>query len=178
MATSPRRRALAGGMIALSMAAVTALGPSASAGDAAGCSGRDLSAEVTGYSEGVSQPAAYITVTNTSARTCVVRGYPTITSARTKKGRQPITVTDGAVMNAPRNQPRTIAISPGGHAWFAVGAATAYDPPVVTFVRLRFSPNGDGTRSVRLALQASAPTGKPFPLGVTAFAPGVGNPNQ
>jgi hypothetical protein len=177
MTTTRGRWALVGGMTALALVAAAVLSPTASAGDAAACSGRDLSARVTGNAAGVSQPAAYITVTNTSARTCTVRGYPTITRARTKKGRQPITVTNGAVMNAPQNKPRTIAIAPGGHAWFAVGAATAYDPPVVTFVRLTFSPSGNGTRTVRLRLPASAPTGKPFPLGVTAFAPGVGIPD-
>ena len=139
------------------------------------CSASDLSAKQTGSGAGMSQPSAYITVTNTSGSKCSLKGYPTITAASTKKGSQSITVSKGNVMNAPSTKPKRIVLSPGGKAWFAIGAATAYDPPVVTFTSIRFAtaPGGD-TASSRLSLQATAPTGKPFPLGVSAFAPGVG----
>ena len=139
------------------------------------CSADDLSARVTGTGEGMSQPAAYVTVTNRSGASCTVKGYPTITMARTKKARQAITVTKDAVQNAPKPKPRRIVLAPGGRAWFAVGTATAYDPPVVTLTRIAFTTNrGSGRATVKVSLPATAPTGEPIPMGVTAFAPGVG----
>ena len=139
------------------------------------CSADDLSAKVTGTGEGMSQPSAFITVTNTGAKSCTVRGYPTITAARTKNGRQAITVTKGAVNNAPDTKVTRIVLGPRGRAWFAIGTATADDPPAVTFIRIVFTTKaGGGRAAVRVSLPATAPTGKPFPIGITAFAPGVG----
>ena len=152
-----------------------ALAPAATAGDVSTCSAADLSARVTGEGAGVSQPAVYITVTNTSGAPCAVNGYPTITKVATRRGAQPISVTNGAVMNAPHSNPRLIVLTPGGNAWFAVGAATAYDTRPVTFNRIRFAITpGGATRGVRISLEASRPTGQPYPIGVTAFMRGVG----
>lgn len=172
-------RMLGAGMVSLLVAigALGALSASAAAGDAnlPICSAAALSAKVTGEGAGMSQPAVYITVTNTSSTSCTLFGYPTITRAATKKGRQAITVSKGGVMNAPHGKPKHVVLAPHGHAWFAVGAATAYDPPVVTFTRIAFATTGGGaTATVRISLQATAPAGKPFPLGVTPFMAGVG----
>jgi hypothetical protein len=123
----------------------------------------------------MSQPAVYVTLTNTSAKSCTLFGYPTITRATTKKGQQLITLRKGAVANAPHSKPQRIVLAPRGHAWFAVGAATAYDPPVVTFTRIALTTTSGGpTATARISLQATAPSGKPFPLGVTPFMAGVG----
>ncbi|MDO8310286.1 MAG: DUF4232 domain-containing protein [Actinomycetota bacterium] len=167
--------------VALALCAAAAWGPGATAAErsVAACSGTDLKAKVTGSAAGMSQPAAYVTVTNVGAASCFVKGYPTIAGAWTKKGKQQIAVTNGAVMNAPESKPKRIVLAPGGHAWFAVGAATAYDPPVVTFTRLSISMAGGGITMVRnLGLQASAPSGQPFPLGVTAYAAGIGTSSE
>ncbi len=170
-------RSLAATAMAVALSALGAVGPSslAHAGDVPACTAADLSARVTGEGAGVSQPAVYITVTNTSSSSCAVNGYPVITRLATKRGAKPISVTNGAVMNAPQARPKRIVLSPSGHAWFAVGAATAYDTPPVTFTRVRFATAPGGpTRGVRISLQASRPTGQPFPIGVTAFMRGVG----
>ncbi|MFA7324273.1 MAG: DUF4232 domain-containing protein [Candidatus Nanopelagicales bacterium] len=164
--------------VALSVAGIAA-GNIAGAQDASSsvpaCSAADLTARVTGSGAGMSQLAVYITVTNATTHSCSLNGYPTITSMFTAHGRQQITVKKGAVMNAPAITPKNIVLKPKDHAWFAVGAATAYDPPIVTFIRLRFATTSNSsTATVRhLALQASAPKGKAFPIGVTAFAAGA-----
>ena len=67
---------------------------------------------------------------------------------------------------------RRVVLAPGGRAWFAVGAATAYDAPLVTFTSVTIA-LGRTTASTAIALQATAPSGKPFPIGVTAFTAGV-----
>jgi hypothetical protein len=167
----------AGGLGAIALVALLATAPSTQAAvrSAPPCSATDLSAKVTGSGAGMSQPAVYITVTNTSDGACTVKGYPTITGAWTKIGQQDVTVTNGAVMNAPAAKPKTIRLSPGGRAWFALGAGTAYESPIVTFSRVTFSTvPGSSVGVGNLRLQANAPTGQPYPLGVTAFAPGVG----
>ncbi|MDD2858384.1 MAG: DUF4232 domain-containing protein [Candidatus Nanopelagicales bacterium] len=166
--------------LGLAVAALGALGvgaavtSTAQAATAPACSPTSLSARVTGGSAGMSQPASYVTLTNTSTRACRLTGYPRITSAWTKSGRQRVSVTNGAVMNAPTVKPSTVTVQPKGHAWFAVGAATAYDPPLVTFERITVAPSASSASfTVRdLGLPATAPKGKAFPLGVTAFAAG------
>lgn len=159
---------------ALMLVASAATMGAAQAAAAPACSAADLTARVTGGGAGMSQPAVYVTVTNASTKACTLDGYPRITGAWTAKGAQRVSVKNGAVMNAPATKPKAIVVQPKGHAWFAVGAATAYDPPLVTFVRITVAPAASGASfTVRhLGLQATAPKGKPFPLGVTAFAAG------
>ena len=44
-----------------------------------------------------------------------------------------------------------------------------------SFVRVRFATSSGGpTTLAKISLEASAPSGKAFPLGVTPFMPGVG----
>ena len=175
--TRIRRTMVASAAFAMGLASIAA-SASAATRAVSPCTASVLSAKVTGYGEGMSQPAAYITVTNTEAQSCSLKGYPSITSAATSQGRQAISVTNGAVMNAPESKPRLIVLAPGEQAWFAVGAGTAFDAPIVTFRRIAFTPSaGAGTLAVRVALQATAPSGKPFPLGVTAYAPGSSPPS-
>lgn len=172
--------------VALHLTAVTALAvavgigaaPMAAAATAPRCVIGSLSAKVTGTAEGMSQPSSFITVTNTGSRTCTLRGYPTITRAWTKKGKVAIAVTNGSVQNAPQTRVRTITLRPGQHAWFALGTATAYDPPVVTVTKVAIATTRGASvaDSIRVPVtqQASAPSGQPIPVGVTAFAKGVG----
>jgi len=171
------RRALSiGTAVALSaMCAGLVWGPSAQAGDARSttCAASHLSAKQTGSGAGMSQPFSVITVTNTGSSTCSLNGYPTITSAWTRSGRKSIHVTPGNLGNMSDPGPGHVSLAPGAKAWFAIGAATAYDPPLVTFRLIAFSAGG-GTVKAKMSLQATAPKGKPFPLGVTAYAAGSG----
>lgn len=159
---------------AVVLAASASIMGAAHAAGALPCTAADLTARVTGGGAGMSQPAVYVTVTNTSTKACSLDGYPRITGAWTVKGPQHVSVKDGAVMNAPATKPKAIIVQPKGHAWFAIGAGTAYDPPLVTFERISVAPSSmRASFTVRhLGLQATAPKGQPFPLGVTAFAAG------
>ena len=133
---------------------------------------------MTGSAAGMSQPAVYITVTNTSGSACVLTQYPSITRALAKKRVLPITVTNGAVNNAPQAKRKKIRLAKGKSAWFAVGAATAFDGQVVTISRLRYATSKGGpTKRVKVSLTAQNPQGSDYPLGVTAFMKGV-SPTQ
>jgi hypothetical protein len=141
------------------------------------CMASDLSAKETAENAGMSQPASLITLTNISGRTCSLKGYATITEARTKKGPQEFTAGPGLLENAPNPKPKRVVLKDGDKAFFGVGTATAYDPPFVNFTRLTFSlVKGGDTLTVKVGLPATAPKGQPFPLGVSAFARGVGQP--
>ncbi len=165
---------VAAGALALTGTVVTASGAAAAA--VPRCTAAMLSAKVTDTAAGMSQPATYITVTNTGSAACRLRGYPIITRMTTKKGPRQVTVSHGGVQNAPQVPVKRIVLAPGAHAWFAIGTATAYDPPVVTFTGVRFTPSAGtaGGLTVTVSQQASAPSGKPFPVGVTAYAKGTG----
>jgi hypothetical protein len=164
--------------VLVGVCALTGVSSSAYAADAGvpACAASELSARQTGSGAGMSQPYSIITVTNAGSDSCALKGYPSITGAWTKTGRKAIHITRGSLGNMSDPGPTQVVLSPGGRAWFAVGAATAYDPPLVTFTRLAFStaPGVAGSVMARLQLQATAPHGKPFPIGVTAFAPGRG----
>ncbi len=122
----------------------------------------------------MSQPASTITLTNTSGSTCKLNGYPTITSASTKKGPQEISVGRGNLMNAPQTKPKKIVLAPGGKAFFSIGSATAFDPPIVEFTSIAFATAPGGkAKTVKVQLWSTAPTGKPFGIGVTAYGAGA-----
>ncbi len=152
--------------------------PAAFAGDSsvATCSARDLSARQSGSGAGMSQPYVQITLTNTSGVACALDGYPKITGAWTRTGRKAVKVSNRNLQNIAGPAPHRFIVPAGGHAWFAIGTATAYDPPLVTFRRFAFATTAGSSllqrRTVAVQLQATAPSGKPFPVGVTAFAPG------
>ncbi len=172
-----RRTVAAASALGLCLVALWTSGASAATRTTPACTADSLSAKQTATAAGMSQPASYITVTNTGDSACTLKGYPTLTGAWTKQGQQQISVTNGAVMNAPETKPKRITLAPGGKAWFAVGAGTAYDSAIVTFRRIAFAMTAGATTAdsviARVTLQANAPTGKPYPLGVTAFAPGA-----
>lgn len=153
------------------------------------CTAAELIAEQTSSGAGMSQPFAIITVTNRGSRACTLTGYPTITAASgteikptgTSPGPltdEPISVTNGALNAVADPGPRTLRVAPGGHAWFALGTATAYDGPVVTLGRVSVSLDGSsapgaGALAIPVDLAAGAPAGKPFGIKVTAYAPGT-----
>jgi hypothetical protein len=161
--------AVAGGL-------VVAVIPGAEASDFAvsACTSADLSARQSDTGAGMSQPFSVITVTNISGHACSLTGYPSVTRARTKTGSKSIHTRNARLANGPSADPSHFSLAPGGHAWFTLGTATAYDPPVVTFRRITFTPiaGSAGTITVKVKLPATAPSGQAFPIGVTAFAPG------
>jgi hypothetical protein len=168
-----RRPAMVLAVTALLAAATLVMGPASAATTT--CSAADLTARQTASGAGMSQPVALVTVTNTASTTCTLRGYPTITGAWSRAGELSIDVSRGPLMNAPPAKPTTIRLAPGEQAWFGIGTATAFDPPIRTIVRIAFTPSrGGATKSVRVALQATAPTGAPIPVTVTPYAPGRG----
>lgn len=170
-----------GAALAVVAAGVTAAS-AASAAAAQQCGPSGLSAKVTGSAAGMSQPATFVTVTNTGSRACYVKGYPNIDTVKAKARKVSFTVTEGAVQNAPQVKVSKVVLQPGGKAWFAIGTATAYDPPVVTLTKVVFSIDGEATAAdsltVRISQQATAPSGKPVPITVTPFAKGVGSGAQ
>lgn len=148
----------------------------ASAADAAvrSCSAGDVTAKQTGDGAGMSQPFVQVTVTNTSGSACALKGYPSITGMWTKSGKKALATTNGSLGNMSDPGPRRFILARGAHAWFAIGTATAYDPPLVTFRRVAFTVGSGASAGAAISLQATAPSGNAFPVGVTAWAPGVG----
>lgn len=172
----------AGAAVAIMAVGVTAASQGASAAAAPECSGSGLSAKVTGTAAGMSQPVTFITVTNTGDSACYLKGYPNINKVKSKARKVPFTVTNGGVQNAPQVTVKKVVLQPGGKAWFAIGTATAYDPPVVNLTKVVFNIDGEATvqnsLKVKISQQATAPKGKPVPVNVTPFAKGTGTGSE
>lgn len=167
---------LAAGMAALVTVGVGLAAAPAAAGDGSSvgaCRASDLRAKQTDAGAGMSQPWIVITLTNRSGHACRLHGYPAVTRMATSSGSKPLKITNGVGANMPGRGPSSFIVAPGQHAWFAVGTATAYDPPVLTFVSLSFRPTASGTKTVTIHTQATGPTGKPIPVYVSAYAPGT-----
>lgn len=176
MITRNRVRALGCAAAAAMCATVVAATPASAA--VPSCGAADLSAKVTDSVAGMSQPTVLITVTNISGVTCKLNGYPAITGAWSKKGQASIAVSNGPVQGTLDKGPRLIRLAPGGNSWFALGTATAYDPPVVNLTRIAIATNSSTpiAASIKLMVEqpATAPKGKRIPVVVTAFARGIG----
>lgn len=86
MTTKTRIVSMAAG-IACAATAVLSAGPVVAARmTPPACTADDLSARQTGSTAGMSQPTALITVTNTGAAACTLRGYPTVTGRGAAQG--------------------------------------------------------------------------------------------
>ena len=138
------------------------------------CNASDLSARQVGSGAGMSHPFVSIGLQNDGTVPCTLDGYPRLGAVRVHGGtRIRVDISRDNLMNIAGPRPRSITLAPGDHAWFAVGAVTAYDPPIVTIasVAVRL---GSSARAmvIPIALSASAPHGKPFPIGITAYAKG------
>lgn len=159
-----------------------------SAGSALACTAADLSARQTRSGSEMSQPFSTVTLTNTSAGPCALNGYPTITTAAgtsdTAPGGSPgpvravpITVHDGGIYEVPDPGPSQVTLASGGTAWFAIGTLTALDPPIVRLTQVSLSLPGPGTPlsgvTIPVTLDATARTGHPIGITVTAFAAGT-----
>jgi hypothetical protein len=149
---------------------------------AAACTGSQLSGRVFRGGSEASQPFDEIVLTNGGPGSCRLSGYPALTawgSAGQGPSSQLDTVlTKSSTYEIPDPGPTTVVIAPSRSAWFAIGTATAYDPPLVSIDRVLIDV-GSGTSgksgqvSVALGMFATAPLGKPIPITVTAFAPGL-----
>ena len=68
----------------------------------------------------------------------------------------------------------SVALRPGATASFSIGTATAYDLPLVTVTRLLVRlPASTQSLPVHVQMGATAPRGRPLPVGVTAVQRGV-----
>jgi hypothetical protein len=146
------------------------------------CTGTRLSAEVTGQGSMASQPWAVIALTNTSGSPCELNGYPRL-AATGYPGNGPaaigplnIDVRNGSIMERTDPGPGRITLAPHATASFAIGTGTAYDT-LYTVAQVRVMVSGDQTGVlVTVNMSASAPTGAPIPIGVTALVAGRDGP--
>ena len=171
-------------VVPIVVASVLALGAvvPAEASAAPTCLGAHLSGKTTGGGAGMSQPYSIITVTNTGAKPCTLKGYPILTGAWSPKGPIDISVKNGSLYNQPSAKVTSFVLAPRAKAWFALGSADAYTGPMVTFIRITFAAQKGTSVAdssvLRQNFQANGPVGKPIPLGVTAWAPGKGPAQQ
>ena len=175
------RKAVVVPVVAAAAFAIGAVVP-AEASSAPVCLGTHLSGKTTGGGAGMSQPYSIITVTNTGKKPCTLHGYPVLTGAWSPKGAIDFSVKNGSLYNQPSAKVTRFVLAPKGKAWFALGSADAYDGPMVTFIRITFAAKKGTSLAdsaiLRQNFQANGPSGKPIPLGVTAWAPGKGPAGQ
>lgn len=127
----------------------------------------------------MSQPFADISVTNTGARSCVLRGYPRITAAGHRGfGDQhapavPVAITVchcHGLYERVDPGPHRVVVAPGHRVFFSVGTADAFDGPLVTLTRLTVVlPGTRSAKVVPVSLLANAPPGHRIGVGITAI---------
>jgi hypothetical protein len=154
----------------------------ASSSPLADCTGAQLSGKVSRTGSQSSQPFVEIVLTNGGPGSCQLSGYPQMT-AWSSAGQGPsaqleTVLTQGSTFEIPDPGPTKVVIAPGGSAWFAVGAGTAYGGPIVSIDRVVIEVGSaaggkTGHVNVTLGMGANGPQGKSIPITVTAFAPGV-----
>jgi hypothetical protein len=138
------------------------------------CRPGDLEASASRVMSVSSQPFVTVTVTNNGDGACTLRGYPRLSAsgvdARGHRGDLALKVKRGRIFEREDPGPSTVTVAPGAAAVFHVGTATAYDGGTATIRRLRMElPKQAGSVTVALRLEASAPTGRRIPVGVTAL---------
>ena len=154
----------------------------ASSAPVAACTGAQLSGKVLRGGSQSSQPFDEIVLTNGGPGPCQLSGYPQMTAwGSTGKGPSaPLdtVLTRGSTFEIPDPGPAKVVLAPGGSAWFAVGAGTAYGGPIVSIDRVVIDVGSGaggsaGHVDVTLGMGANGPQGKAIPITVTAFAPGI-----
>jgi hypothetical protein len=154
----------------------------ASSAPVAACAGAQLSGNAFRGGSQSSQPFEEIVLTNGGPGPCQLSGYPQMT-AWGSTGQGPsapldTVLTQGSTFEIPDPGPTKVVLAPGGSAWFAVGAGTAYGGPIVSidrvFIAVGSAAGGSaGQVNVPLGMGANGPQGKAIPITVTAFAPGI-----
>jgi hypothetical protein len=142
------------------------------------CTGADLAASIGAFGAEMSHPFLTVELTNRSASSCRVRGYPRLTVfASYRQHPLPsgdIAVRHGATYERPDPGPHWVTIAPARFASFTVGTATAYPGRQVVIHRFAVGIGTSGQRlQVRTSMMASAPPGKPVPVAETALRSGM-----
>jgi hypothetical protein len=142
---------------------------------AGACVAAQLAASPTGGGSVASQPFVTITLRNTSGSACRLTGYAGVTAAGYPAaepgadGPLDITVVDGPLYARADPGPQGVQLAAGGGASFSIGTGTAYDDRY-TITSVRVSVPGGGALTLDVTMAASAPAGRPIPVGVTGFA--------
>jgi len=89
----------------------------------------------------------------------------------------------GPTFEIPDPGPTKVGLTPGGSAWFAVGAGTAYGGPIVSIDRVVIDVGSTaggnaGHVNVTLGMGVNGPQGKAIPITVTVAAFASGSPRS
>lgn len=148
-------------------------------GGSARCIAANLAARVATFGSEMSQPFLVISLTNQGTASCHLRGYPVVSMVG--KGEHEggfshdlrITVHHGSIYERSDPSPGRVELTPRHTASFALGTATAWDGRIFDITQLAITPPGTHTPlHLKVTLMASAPTGEPIPVGVTALHSG------
>jgi hypothetical protein len=141
------------------------------------CLSAELRAHVIEFGSNMSQPFLTIGLTNHGDRTCRVSGYPGIQAfghhLDAARHRLDIRVKDGAIYERPDPGAKLVRLQPGQTASFNIGTGMAYQGGAHPFTITRIVLTLKGlTEAIALHAEvgATAPAGKPIPVGVTAIA--------
>jgi hypothetical protein len=145
------------------------------------CRGRDLTATAYATGQEMNQPFTTVLLTNDGPAACTLDGYPELTLFRTNPrlpvGESPpvtVTVTHGSIYQVQDPGAARIEVPVHGHAWFSLGTGLAYASPITTLKGLYLAFDGPEVVAVTgFAQQLNGPIGEPYPVTVTAFAPGT-----
>lgn len=128
----------------------------------------------------MSQPFADISVTNTGAASCVLRGYPQIEAwgheglqDTARSVRLDILIHHGIYERADQG-PRRVIVQPQRAAFFSVGTGAGYQGgahPIVISRLVVTLPGTHSPRTLSLNLIATRPVGRSIPVGITAVRP-------
>jgi hypothetical protein len=179
-ATAPATSASASGSASPSAKATT------SAATVGPCRAAQLIGKQTDGGSQASQPWRIIALTNVSASTCYLSGYPDLSARGHAEADTSGTTTSlsiairlGIVYGNTDPGPVRIDLAPHSAASFAVGTGMAYQggahPIDITELRIALPDNGGSVR-VAVALPATAPAGQPIPVGVTGLVAGTAGP--
>lgn len=148
----------------------------------AACTGAQMSGKVFRSGSQSSQPFEEIVLKNGGPGPCQLSGYPQMrawgSTGQGPSAQLDTVLTHGSTFEIPDPGPTKVVIAPGGSAWFAVGAGTAYGGPIVSIDRVVIdvgsAAGGKGGHvNVTLGMGVNGPPGKAIPITVTAFAPGA-----
>lgn len=139
------------------------------------CHGSDLTGRVEVSESVMSQPFVDVALVNTGTAPCELSGYPDVAvwgHPVGEPGSPPMAIAvNHLVYERPDPGPTRLLLDPGDAALFSLGTGTAYQgglhPLVVTHVFVRLV---SGTVPISVRMYATGPSGRPVPVGVTAYA--------
>jgi hypothetical protein len=145
------------------------------------CRGRDLTATSYATGQEMNQPFTTVLLTNDGPAACTLDGYPELRLSRTdprllvgESPRVTVTVTHGSIYQVEDPGATRIEVPVHGHAWFSLGTGLAYASAISTMKGLVLTFDGPEVVAVTgFSQQLNGPIGEPYPVTVTAFAPGT-----